>query len=325
LFAGGDHCTDSKGVGHPSEEIDMIRFGKTSLVVAIAAAACAGSIVAACVGDEAVPTTDASTPTPVVDAAIPVDSSTTPDASADTSKPVVDSATDAADAAKTFCDGQIAPVGFADFFCADFDGPGPFDQGFTSKNQSDGGTLARTTTVAFSDPASLLTSGGGMNRVGSLSWRKTGPTAFTQAVLTVRVNPDILAGVVAPNTGSVKMLEIITSNALVSLRYTAGGTVDGQANYTGYFFRAAAFGGAAALTEMRIATGLAANSWTNVKLSWAADGTASVSYNEVAVFNTSTFGSVDTALTFTVGSEGSGTTGGVPPYRYDNAMFAIRR
>jgi len=303
----------------------MIRFGRTSLVVVIAAAACASSVVAACVGDEPVPTADASTPP--ADAATPVvDSSTGPgDSSADTSTPVVDSSADATDAAKTFCDGQIAPVGFTDFFCADFDGAGPFDQGFTSKNQSDGGILARTTTVAFSDPASLLTSGGGVNRIGSLSWKKTGPTAFTQAVLTVRVNPDILGGVVAPNTGSVKLLEIITSNALVSLRYTAGGTVDGQANYTGYYFRAAAFGGAAALTEMRIATGLAANSWTNVKLSWAANGTASVSYNEVAVFNTSTFGSVDTAITFTVGSEGSGTTGGVPPYRYDNAMFAIRR
>ena len=301
----------------------MIRFGKTSLVVVIAAATCVGSLVAACVGDEPVPTTDASTSTPV-DATTPVDSSTPPaDSSTDTSKPVVDSGADAT--GKTFCDGQIAPVGFADFFCADFDGPGPFDQGFTSKNQSDGGILARTTAVVFSDPASLLTSGGGVNRVGSLSWRKTGPAAFTQAVLTVRVNPDILGGVVAPNTGSVKLLEITTSNALVSLRYTAGGTVDGQANYTGYFFRASAFGGAAALTEMRIATNLAANSWTNVKLSWAADGAASVSYNEVAVFNTSTYGSTDTALTFTVGSEGSGTTGGVPPYRYDNAMFAIRR
>jgi hypothetical protein len=304
----------------------MIRFGRTSLVVVIAAAACASSVVAACVGDEPVPTTDASTPP--ADAATPVvDSATGPgDSSADTSTPVVDSSTtDATDAAKTFCDGQIAPVGFADFFCADFDGAGPFDQGFTSKNQSDGGILARTTAVAFSDPASLLTSGGGVNRIGSLSWKKTGPTAFTQAVLTVRVNPDILGGVIAPNTGSVKLLEIITSNALVSLRYTAGGTVDGQANYTGYYFRAAAFGGAAALNEMRITTNLAANSWTNVKLSWAANGTASISYNEVAVFNTSAFGSVDTAITFTVGSEGSGTTGGVPPYRYDNAMFAIRR
>lgn len=302
-----------------------MRFAKISLIV-FAAATCAGAVVVACVGDEPVTTgVDAATPTPTVEASTPLDSAVPPgDAGFDTAAPF-DSSPDAADASKTFCDGQITPVGFADFFCADFDRGGPIEEGFTRKNQTDGGVLSRTTAVAFSDPASLLTSGGGTNRVGSLSWKKTGAAAFSQATLTARVNPDILGGVVAPNTGSVKLLEITTSNALVSVLYTAGGNVGGQANYTGFYFRSAAFGGAAAQSEMPITTGLTANTWTNVKITWAATGAASVSYNDVVIFSMNTFGSVDTALTFTVGSEGSGTTGGVPPYRYDNVLFAIRR
>jgi hypothetical protein len=112
---------------------------------------------------------------------------------------------------------------------------------------------------------------------------------------------------------------------LVALRYTAGNTIDGRANYTGYYFEAAAFGGAAARTEKVIATGLATSTWTNVKLDWASTGAVTISYNDVAIFTQTTFGSTDSALSFTVGAEGSGTTGPMGPYRFDNVMFAVRR
>ncbi len=288
--------------------------------------ACGAALVAACVGDDPILAggEDASTPAP--DSATPVDSSVTPATDAGVDSAVLDAnVPDTADAAKTFCSSQIAPVGFTDFFCADFDGPGPVEQGFTTKNLSDGGTLSKTTEVAFSDPASLLTSAFGANRVGSLTWRKTGGANFTQATATARINPGVLGGVAPPNTGTVKLLEIKTSNALVALRYTAGDTIDGRANYTGYYFEALAFGGAAARTEKVISTGLATSTWTNVKLDWASTGTVSISYNDVAIFTQTTFGSTDSALSFTVGAEGSGTTGPVGPYRFDNVMFAVRR
>lgn len=301
------------------------RLGRRALLLVALVGACTASAIVACVGDEPVTTAgDSAAPTPTPTSTTPTDSSTPPPVP-DAGKPADASVPDAADAARTFCSTQIAPVGFTDFFCADFDGAGPVEEGFTGKTVSDGGVLSRTTVVAFSDPSALLTAGMGTNRVGTLSWRKTGGARFTQAVLSARVNPDVLAGVVAPNTGDVKLLEVTSTNALVAVYYTAGGSVGGAANYTGYFFQARAFGGAATLKELPITTGLTASSWTHVKLAWDADGSVTLSYNDVPIFTDRGFASVDTALTFTVGSAGRGTTGGVPPHRYDNVTFAVRR
>lgn len=284
------------------------------------------SLVAACVGDDPILAGGEDASSPATDSATAVDSSVSPGTDAGLDSATLDvNVPDTADAAKTFCDSQVAPVGFTDFFCADFDGPGPVEQGFTTKNLSNGGTITKTTAVAFSDPASMVTSAFGPNRVGSLTWRKTGAANFTQATATARINPDLLGGVAPSNTGTVKLLEIKTSNALVALRYTAGATIDGRASYTGYFFEAAAFGTAAARTEKIIPTGLATSTWTNVKLTWASTGAVSVSYNDVAIFTDNTFGSTDSALAFMVGAEGTGTTGPVGPYRFDNVAFAVRR
>jgi len=299
----------------------------TRVALFVALAATLGtSLVVACVGDEPVGTgQDAAAPT-TPDAAATTTADSAPPPAPDSSTPPADATTaDAADAGpKTFCATQLAPVGFVDFFCADFDGQGAVDEGFTSKKLSDGGVLSRTTTVAFSQPAALLTNGMGTNRVGSVSWLKAGPTPFVQAVLTARINPDITAGVVPPGTGSVKLLEIRTGNALASVNYTAGANVGGNA-YTGYYFEGRAFGGGVALTQEVITTRLTSSVWTDVKLTWSSNGAVTVAYNDVNVFSDMGFSSTDTSVTFTVGSEGSGTTGAVAAHRYDNVTFAIRR
>lgn len=303
-----------------------LRWSAKTWLAVWALLASGASSVAACVGDDPILAGGEDASSPATDAATAADSSVSPGTDAGLDSATVDvNVPDTADASKTFCDTQVAPVGFTDFFCADFDGPGPVEQGFTTKNLSDGGAVTKTTAVAFSDPASMVTSALGANRIGSLTWRKTGAANFTQATATARINPDLLGGVVPPNTGTVKLLEIKTSNALVALRYTAGATIDGRASYTGYYFEAAAFGGAAARTEKVITTGLAASTWTNVKLTWASTGAVSVSYNDVAIFTDTTYGSTDSALVFTVGAEGSGTTGPVGAYRFDNIAFAVRR
>lgn len=303
-----------------------MRRGTRAFLFLALVGTCGASLVVACVGDDPVGTgSDSGTPIVASDAS--VDTAVTPTPGPDTSTPVDANVADTnvADAAKTFCSTQIAPVGFTDFFCADFDGTGPVEEGFTNKTLSDGGVLSRTTAVAYSAPNALFTSALGTNRVGTLSWRKTGGATFTQAVLTARVNPDILGGVVPPGTGDVKLLEITSSNALAAVYYTAGGSVGGTANYTGYYYEGRAFGGGVALKQFPITTRLTSSTWTEVKLTWASTGAVTVAYNGVTVFTDSGFSSTDTALTFTVGSAGSGTTGAVPPHRFDDVMFAIRR
>ncbi len=263
----------------------------------------------------ALPGSDSST-TPPVDFGGSTDGSTGTDSAV---APDVD-----AGPAPTHCDGVIAPPGAVDFLCADFDSP-VLEKGWDSVTRTDGGLAEQSMAVATSQPFSLVTNTVGFGSA-TLSWKKSGAVAFTEATTVVQVNPGQLGGVAPPSTGTMELVHMTTSNASVTFGYSRGSTEFDGAQYTGYFIYNAAFGGAAAISRTKItAVQLIPNVWTEVKIVWGSDGKLNVFYNNINVLGINGFSTNDTAVTFRLGASAGGDVGAMPVHRFDDARMSIRR
>jgi hypothetical protein len=156
----------------------------------------------------------------------------------------------------------------------------------------------------------------------------SGAQNFTEAALRTQMNPTQLGGVVS-YTGSVKLLEITTSNALVSFNFTRGANLSPPANmmgYSGYYLTASAFGGAAIKSDYVVGTALQPNTWTDVKLDWlASTGNMKLTYNGITIVNQTGYGSTDTQVKFTVGSLASGQVSVSESMRFDDVECTVSR
>ena len=308
-----------------------MRHPKLALRPVFFACACAFATAAtfvACVGD--VPSTspkeDAAAPAPEAAAPIAKDSGTgtDPDAQPPPDTGPVDAGTDTGIPAKaTHCQGTVAPPGATDFLCADFDTAG--FGAWTQIRQDDGGALEKITAVAVSPPNSLgararnATAGG-----AALVWGPTGAMNFVEATAHVMINPTSLGGVVAPTSGSVDLLDIRTQTTSVTFSATRGGSGE-TANYSGYFLKLAAFGGAAVLTMKNVGTPLTPSTWTDVKLVYRADGSVKLLFNNLTIVSVMGYSANDPSVTFQVGAEGTFTNSVPEEFRYDDVELSVRR
>lgn len=295
---------------------------RRALFVSAIGLSCTAAIVAACVGDDPAPpaanTNDSGT---VQETGTSPDTGSSSDAGTD-----VD-ATDAADdVAKRHCELVTKPLAPTEFFCADFDGPDA-SEGWTTTLRADGGAFGLTTSAAVSLPQALVVqppNGIGNGSGPALQWTSVGAKNFARAELRAQMNPSNSGGVTS-YTGDILLLEVRTSNALASLGYTQGGTVGATSNYTGYFIRVAAFGGAAIQNMFPIATPLTQATWTDVKLTYESGGRVVLTYNNVSVFDQTNYGSTDTKVTFTVGAAASGNVAEPKQMRYDDVELTLFR
>ena len=294
---------------------------RRSFFVALVAVS-AGAGLLACLEDFKVlaPTADSGTPgvdssiSPVPEAGPGIDSAT-PDASVD------------ADAGRppTHCDSVVAPAGSADFFCADFDSM-LLAKGWDSVGRTDGGTADQTNVVAVSPPFSFLSNVQGFGAQATLNWAKTGAKAFSEATAIFHINPSQLGGVAPASPGTVELVEITTNNALVSFGFSRGSSMIDGSPYYGYYIANAAFGGAAALVNYKITSAqLVVDVWTEVKLSWLANGHFDVSYNGISVLSQAGFDSNATKVSFRVGAYANGNAQVIPAARLDDVELSIRR
>jgi hypothetical protein len=276
------------------------------------------ALLAACVGDDPAPTADtadaAKAPTQ--------DSSAVPTGPAETGAPIPDAGEDAADSApKRFCQTQSPLTGVADFFCADFDGT-TMSEGFTTASVPDaGGALTRTTDIFSSAPASVVFAGG-----ATLQWSKTAGTAFAEVDVEFALNVGTLGGVVAPQTGNTKLVELSSIDTNLSIRYTSGGSVEGT-TYTGYYLETSSCPNACALSQKKISTALPLNVWTIVQVSWTKTGVVKLSFNGVDVtpVGFSGFASTSTKVSTTLGLASVGAPPGMARHAFDNFIVSVKR
>lgn len=242
---------------------------------------------------------------------------------------------DAADAGadtgpKRHCATVAPPVGSSDFLCADFDGTS-LSEGWTTTLKSDAGVLEVTTSVATSTPNALLTQGvDGVSsgEGGALAWHAVGAQAFASATIRAHMNGTAIAGAVPSYTGHVQLLQIITTNALVELDYTRGGTLGppaSKSNYTGYYIASEAFGGAAVAEYFDVATPVPTSSWTDVDLTWLASGSVTLTYNGISILSHSAIGSTDTSIDFSIGELSIGSVTMPEAMRYDDVELSTTR
>jgi len=225
---------------------------------------------------------------------------------------------DASDGAPPrFCAGKSAPPGFADFFCADFDGV-PFDEGFTTKYTPDGGALERTTSVLYSPPASLT------NRNNAFAgWSKAAGMAVAEVELALRINPATVGGAVPPATGSTKIFVVNANTARVELRYTRGGTVEGV-EHAGYYISAVNCPGPCALAERKLPA-LPLDVWTEVTVSWTKAGAIKVSYGAASVLAFNALAFTSTTAAFELGVIRLSDSPTIGRVAFDDVRFAVRR
>lgn len=280
------------------------------------------AIVAACVGDDPAPSASSTN-----DAATVPETGTTPDTGSSSDAGTDTNTTDAADdVAKRHCELVTKPQAPTEFFCADFDGTDP-SEGWTTTIRPDGGTFALTKEAAVSLPQALVVqpaNGVGNGSGPALKWTSVGPKNFARAELRAKMNPSNAGGVTSYD-GDILLLEVRTSNALAAFGYTQGGTVGANTNYSGYFIRVAAFGGAAIQNVLPVTTPLTQATWTDVKLTYDSAGRVVLTYNNVSVFDQTNYGSTDTKVTFTVGAASSGNVVEPKQMRYDDVEVTLFR
>jgi hypothetical protein len=298
---------------------------RRALFVAFTASICgtAGMGLSACLEDYTVLPPDAGGGPAGFDSSMPPgqEAGPTPDAGAD-----VGSDADAA-MPRTHCDDVVAPVGAAQFLCADFDSP-LLSKGWDKVERTDGGTAEKTQQVATSPPNALVTTTTGF-AYATLTWEAKAAKAFSEATALFQINPTQLAGVMPAASGVVELVHITTSNGSVTFGYSRGSsTIEPTgAQYYGYYVSNAAFGGAAAIQYYPITTvQLPTTTWTEVKITWEAGGKLNVYYNNINVLGVGGFGSMDTNVSFRLGAYASGDTGPVmPAHRFDDVVLSVRR
>lgn len=307
-----------------------MRGDRAFIIGSIGVAAVA--IIAACVGDD--PTSapgTTGTPEGGPDTGLAQDSG----GSGNDGGGADDTGTDSgADAAKRYCETVAKPVAPTEFFCADFDGT-DVAEGWTKAvtidgGAADGGVFTLTNTVAVSLPQSFAAkppNGTGNGTAPLLSWTSVGAKNFAQAELRVRMNPSN-TGIVPTYTGTIKLLEIRTSNGAAALWYTNGANLTSNPasnGYVGYFIKVSTFGGAAQLSDHPLTTPLANTTWTDAKLTFFKNGRVTLTYNGISIFDQTKYASTDTSVTFSVGAALSGAVTEQKVMRYDNVEVTLTR
>jgi hypothetical protein len=176
-------------------------------------------------------------------------------------------------------------------------------KGWDDVMRKNGGTADKTTDVAVSMPNAMVANALGTGSEGAFYWKRSGANPFIEASAVFHINPTTLAGVLAPSSGVLQL----------------------GAQYIGYFMENTTFGGAAAITRHKIATPLAPNVWTEVKLVWEAAGKFNLFYNDINVLGISGFSTADTMVGFRLGAFASGNMGPMPVHRFDDVRLSIRR
>ncbi len=298
-------------------------LARSRLGLVFAIASIGGAVSAACVGSDAGPQPTQQTSS----------DSGTPN-NPDTGRPDTPDGGGAGDAdagPKGFCASKAAPVGAADFFCADFDGP-KVEDGWTSVFNAapDAGpfSLAPVTNVFLSPPRALngaATPGTGFGaRGGYFEWKKAGATPVKGIEVSFGINPTPLGGLVASSTGSVTFAEMGVPTANAAFMYTNGGPVGGGA-YSGYYLQFIVSNGAAALTTVRVPTSLKPDEWTVVRMRYGQTGTFELLYNDVSILTPTAFQMTGTEAYVQLGSATSGVTTSVQGHRFDNFTVAVTR
>ncbi len=289
--------------------------GRVRMLAGSVALTSAAALVA-CLGEEIAPVTQE--PPSGVDAGPPSSSSDgggAPPGDAGT-PPVV--APDASDASSRFCATQAPPMGTADFFCADFDGP-DVREGFVAQ-VPDAGTIAKVTDLFFSPPAAVTVRGNAW-----LRWTKPGPTAFDRIDARVRVNVTGIGGAVPPSAGSVTVLGLFTPDTQLEVRYVRGAMVDG-ASYIGYVLAWSHCSAGCLAGQAKLATmSLPLNLWEEVRMVWASDGSAKITVGATEVFSGMTYGPTSTSVGVQLGLEENGSSPPVGRHAYDNLVVAVTR
>lgn len=283
----------------------------------------AGGLGAACVGSDAGPQ--------VAQQPSGTDGGTTNPDGGRVDVPDGGNAGDADAGPKGFCASKAAPVGAADFFCADFDGP-KLDDGWTSVFNAapDAGPFALTpvTNVFLSPPKALsgaATPGSGFGaRGGYFEWKKAGATAVKGIEVSFGINPTPLGGLVGSSTGSVTFAEMGVPTANAAFMYTNGGNVAGG-TYTGYYLQFIVSNGAAALTTVRVPTSPKPDEWTVVRMRYGQTGSFELLYNDVSILTPTAYPMTGTEAYVQLGSTTSGTTTSVQGHRFDNFTVAVTR
>jgi hypothetical protein len=228
---------------------------------------------------------------------------------------------------KTHCDTVMPPAMANQFLCADFDSL-LLSKGWDDVMRNNGGTAEKTMDVAFSAPFALAANASGSNSAGVLTWKRSAPTAFLDAMAVFRLNPGMLGGVAPASQGVIELLTISTTNASVTFGYSRGSTVFDTtgAAYTGYFVNVATFGSGAAAVQRNKVNNVPANVWTEVKLTWESSGKTNLFYDNANVLGIAGTGSNDTQVSFRLGAVGNGgVVGAMPVHRFDDVELSIHR
>jgi hypothetical protein len=284
----------------------------------LAALAAAGSVasLAACLGEDVTAGTEGAGTEQDASSRPPVESPSDPGADGGSTPAPSDAGVDAAPL--TFCSTAPRPDA-GDFFCADFDGP-DFTAGLT-RSAPDAGTVKRVTDIFFSEPAAVEVGDG-----TTLVWEKTGPAPVAAVEARVRVNVANLGGIAPNAAGSVALLELRTVDSQFSLRFARGATVEGSA-YTGYYLRSSSCPNACAVLEKRMTGVPTANTWTELRFSWASSGAVQLSFNGVEALPVgyTSFGSTSTRASVLLGLAASASPPIVPRHAFDNLRVTVTR
>lgn len=309
---------------------------RLSLLFALAAVVSLG-ILAACVGDDAVPvppgTTDGAT--------MGGDSGGGPDgggpgtdgAVGDSGASDAPSDADADAGPLTFCQGKPKPVGVDDYLCADFD-KGPLDAGFTGVFLTAMGTLESTSVVAASAPNALLANMNSSDtaiqqRGGALEWTVTGAAQIKTVSINVKINPSLDTSAYAPSAGTIELVGIeMPGVANVSVRYQDSKAVNGDlpANYVGYYLHNELYAGA--VGHLPISPAFANGVWTTLKLDLNfTNNKGTLSQNGVVILNNVNVATQPSSnITFDVGyRRRSGTVARPTAHRFDDVMVEVTR
>lgn len=210
-----------------------------------------------------------------------------------------------------FCTTLEPPTGIADFFCADFDGTNVRD-GFTSWTVPGGGALTQTTELFYSPPAAFANV-----KNATLYWEKGGAKPFSEIDLKFRLHVDA-AGALPNKPGNVTIVELGGTGVKTSIRYARGATVDGSANYVGYYLESGA-------VQKKIPVAIETDVWTGVHLVWAKNGVIELYYNDNPAYTTIGPSITSTTAWLTMGLVANGDAPQVAPHVFDDVVVAVKR
>lgn len=210
-----------------------------------------------------------------------------------------------------FCATLVPPAGVVDLFCADFDGAN-VREGFTSWTVPTGGDLTQSTDLAYSPPASFVNS-----KNATLYWEKAGTKAFSEIDLKFRLQVGTINS--PPNkSGSVTIIELGAGSTKTSIRFARGATVDGTANYIGYYVESGS-------TQKKIPTAPDTDVWTQIHLVWSKNGFVELYYDDDPIYATAFSAVTANTVWLTMGLVANGDAPQIAPHAFDDVVVAVKR